>query len=326
MSSTTLYPELSDPAPRPVADGGSVPVSDRPRRLGTLRALFRRHYGRLLLTYGLFNLENLLALVQPLALGLAINDLLQGSSRGLYLFVLQHFAHLLIGALRRRYDVRVFAGIYADLATRVVVEQRRRQVEVTRIAARSDLSRAFVDFFQRDVPVVLYALYSLVGGLVMLGLYDGLLVPCCLVLVVPAGLLNVVYGRKALVLNGRLHDEYEREIGVIDRGRAEEVRGHYGWVAHWLIKLSDWEALNYGVMDLFTLGLTAVALVRFCTLPGATAGSILAVFRYVLMFTTGLDGVPMMVRQFSRLRDIGRRMELPPVPEAAPAPGGDRQD
>ena len=95
---------------------------------GPLRTIFAANRAKLLLTYFLFNLENLLRLSQPLVLGLAINDLLHESSFGLLLFVSQHLTHLLISSLRQMYDTRVYTGIYTDLATKLIVEQRRREV------------------------------------------------------------------------------------------------------------------------------------------------------------------------------------------------------
>ena len=50
----------------------------------------------------------------------------------------------------------------------------------------------------------------------------------------------------------QVEDSYIRSLG-----RAAEVHGHYSRVAGWRIKLMDWEALNFGVMEVFVLGLLA---------------------------------------------------------------------
>jgi hypothetical protein len=274
----------------------------------TLGGLFRRHRGPLLLTYGLFNLENLLRLAQPLVLGLAINDLLRSRSFGLLLFVGQQFAYLVVSWCRRLYDSRVFTSLYTDLATQLVLAQRGRAVEVTRVAARSAMSRALVEFFERDLALLVVACYSVVGSLVMLGLYDGVLVLLCLGLVVPAYLVNSAYGRKTLFLNGRLHDEFEREVEVIQGGKEEEVRGHYGAVARWRVKLADWGALNFGLMEGFVLAVLALTLLRSCRGGAASAGAIFAVFRYMMMYIMALDSVPRVVQQITRIRDVHRRI------------------
>ncbi len=82
-------------------------TAERPR---VLRQLFRGYRWRLLLTYGLFNLENMLRLAQPLVLGLAINDLIRSSYRGLLLLVAQHVAFVTIASLRQLYDTRTFTA------------------------------------------------------------------------------------------------------------------------------------------------------------------------------------------------------------------------
>jgi hypothetical protein len=272
-----------------------------------LGAIFRAHRGSILLTYALFALENALWMAQPYSLGLAIDGLLRGSHRGLLVLFAQQLAHLLIGVLRRAYDTRMFSRIHTDLVTRLVLEQRRRDVEVTRVVARSALSREFADFFERYVPVALQTSFLMVGGLAILAAYDRSLVLLCVALIVPAGVLNSTYARRTLVLSGRLHDALEREVEVINRGEPGEIRHHYGTVARWRVRLSDSEAWNFGMMELFVMALVAASLVRSCGTVAATPGEILAVLRYVLMFVGGLDGLPVLIQQIIRLRDIGRR-------------------
>jgi ABC transporter transmembrane protein len=125
---------------------------------------------------------------------------------------------------------------------------------------------------------------------------------------VPVAVANVFYNRTVRRLNACLHDELEKEVGVIHQGDPEAVRGHYHRVCAWRIRLADSEALNVGLVELFVIALLAVTLLRSCSLPGAGAGDIVAVFRYVIVFVTALDTVPVLIQHVSRLRDIGRRM------------------
>jgi hypothetical protein len=144
----------------------------------------------------------------------------------------------------------------------------------------------------------------------MLAFYDRLLVPICLGLLLPAIVLNRIYSRKTFELSRQLHDELEHEVAVIEPGREPEVRRHYDSVARWRVKLSDCEALNFGTMELFVLGVMVLALLRTCSTPAISAGAIFAVFRYVLMLLMGLDSVPKLVQHFSRPRDLSQRLRL----------------
>lgn len=274
----------------------------------SLRSLFLSHKRSMLITYALFNIENILRLAQPFVLGLAIDGLLKSSYVGLLWFAAQHLAHMLIGSFRRMYDTRVFSEVYTDLATQLVGRQREQRVGVSRVAARSSLSRSFVEFFERYVPLAIRSCYSILGAVVMLAFYDWFLILFCVGLVVPAVLLNVAYSRKTLQLTGGLNDGIEREVDVIDRNDVGEVRDHYDDLARWRIRLSDAEAINFSVMELFVLATLVGTLVHFCASGSPQPGEIFAVFRYVLMFIMGIDSVPRLVEQMSRLRDVGLRM------------------
>ena len=247
-------------------------------------------------------------LTQPLLIGWAINDLLHSSFIGLAVFAVGQVAHMAIRVGRQMYDTRAFTGIYSEKAGELVLGQRAENVEVSTVAARSALARDFVEFFERHVPIIIQALFSLVGAVLFLAYYDNVLVLYCAALIVPAMVLNFVFGRKSLRLSGLLHDQLEREVEVIRKPSADSVKEHYDAVSRWRIKLSDNEAITMGLMETFVLMLMIAALVRFCTQPGAAPGDIFAVFRYVLLFIMALDRVPMLVNQFSRLRDIGGRM------------------
>lgn len=295
----------------------SVPTSAGP--MGSLWSIFSAYRWRLLATYALFNLENLLRLAQPLVLGWAIHDLLQSSWLGLAIFFGQHVLYLVLSAGRRVYDTRCFTRIYADLATGLVLDQRGRQVKVSRVAARSGLSREIVDFFERDVAVVLYILYSVIGALVMLCWADWVLVWWCLALLLPACVLSRWTGRQSLLLNGRLNDQLEREVEIIERAQPAEVRSHFDLVRRWRIALSDRDAWSFGMLELLIFAVMAAALVRTCAKPDVDAGTIVAVFGYVLMYVTGVVNMPLLVQQFNRLRDISGRMQSEIVSKRAAA-------
>lgn len=273
----------------------------------TLKGLFRKHRGKMLLTYTLFNLENLLRLAQPAALGWAINDLLTDRWTGVWVLVAQHLSHMVIGSIRKMYDTRAFTSIYSELATDVITHQRKQSEAISRIAARSAMSREYVDFFERCVPLIIRSGYSVVGALIMLGWYDPWLILYCGLLIVPAMILNSYYSRKTLQLSTGLHNQLEHEVDIIRDGNELDVRDHFDKAAGWRIRLSDAEAVNFGLMELFILGVIIACLVRFCSQGTHEPGDIFAVFRYVLMFMMGMDAIPRLVEQLSRLKDIGRR-------------------
>lgn len=273
-----------------------------------LDELFARHRLPILGTYALFVIENLLRLAQPFALGWAINDLLGGRTTGLWVLIGQHVLFMTFGLWRQVLDTRVFSRIYSKLATSLIVDQREQGVDESRIAARSSLSREYVDFFEKTIPTSVKVGFSVVGSLIMLGFYDWLVVVLCVALLGPAAWLNRLFARKTRQLSRRLHDQLEKEVDVIRDEDKRGVEDHFSKVAGWQVRLSNAEALNFGLMECFVLGVIVLALIRTCGLPLMEAGDIFAVFRYLMVLLMGLDQVPRVVMQLSRMRDVDDRI------------------
>ena len=202
-----------------------------------------------------------------------------------------------------------FRSIYTDLATRTVSEQETMGVSTSQIVARSSLSREFVNFFERDVPATVNSVFGLLGALVLLFFYDAWSAGFCLFLLIPLAILNRRYSSRTLALNRRLNNQLEREVTVLTRRNPSRVLGHYRLLAKWRIGLSDAEAMNWGVMELFSILLSAAVIIRIASLPHIEPGTIYAMLAYLWNFISSLNHVPTLVQQLSRLKDIARRMD-----------------
>lgn len=275
-----------------------------------LQTIFGKYRGRITVTYIVTLAENLFELSYPSLTGLAVNGLLKHDFTGLWLLLGVWLAHTATGVFRQSYDTRVFAEIYTDLATRTVSEQETKGFSTSQIVARSSLSREFVNFFERDIPATVNSLFGLLGALVLLFFYDAWSAGFCLMLLVPLAILNRGYSKRTLTLNQRLNNQLEREVTMLTRRRPSRVFGHYRLLAKWRISLSDAEATNWGIMELFSIILSAAVIIRVASLPHIEPGTIYAMLAYLWNFLASLNHVPALVQQLSRLQDIARRMDL----------------
>ena len=293
-----------------------MPSAIKTGRTLLLQTIFGNYRGRILVTYIVTLAENLFELFYPSLTGLAVNGLLKHHFGGLALLLGVWFAHTATGVFRQRYDTRVFSSIYTDLATRTVSEQENMGVSTSQIVARSSLSREFVNFFERDVPATVNSVFGLLGALVLLLFYDVWSAVFCLMLLAPLAILNRRYSRRTLTLNKRLNNQLEREVTVLTRRMPSRVLGHYRLLAKWRIGLSDAEAMNWGVMELFSIVLSAAVIIRIASLPDIKPGTIYAMLAYLWNFISSLNNVPTLVQQLSRLKDIARRMDQSLSPKA----------
>ena len=280
-------------------------------RLNTIRNLIRRYKLKLTLTYGLFSLEMLGSLMRPFFLGLAINDLIAGTYKGLIILSLVHLAWLVIGTIRHMYDTRTYSAIYTSLVIRFL-SKRRHDSDISKLSAHSTLSRELVDFLESDLPYVIEAFYNIVGSLILLMVYDRQVVLICLAILIPVMIISYFYGKKLQVLNKLKNDELEKQVSVIAMGNERSIKRHYSKLRHWQIKISDREAINFGIMEILVLLVIGGTLLVSSNLFGTTmlAGNLIGIYNYILKFVSGLDTIPYTVQRISSLNDIAHRIEL----------------
>lgn len=259
-------------------------------------------------TYSLTLLENLCTLSYPAITGWSVDGLLKGSYRGLSALIAVWLVHLVTAFVRQRFDTRVFMGLYARLAVRTVADQQRLGHGTSIVSARVEMMRDMVGFFEADVPAMFSQVVTVVGSLVMLFTYDLQAGLIAMAVLLPMGLVNAWYWRRALRLHRGLNDQIEREIEDIEAARPLRLRRHFGRVRRWHVQLSDSESWTWTVTELATIVALVVLLIDFTRSASFSAGAIYAVLAYVFDYLDGLDSAPALVNNVARLRDIRARL------------------
>ena len=271
----------------------------------------QKHRIQLLLTYSLFSLEMLGSLLRPFFLGVAVNDLIKGSYHGLITLSIVHILWLITGTIRHMVDTRTYSAIYTSLVTQFL-SRRYGKSEVSKLSAHSTLAREFVDFLEFDLGYVIEALYSIVGSLVLLYFYDAAVVGICFTLLLPVMAISYFYGKKMKRLTRLKNDELEKQVNIISEGNREVIKRHYDKLRKWQVKISDKEALNFGVIEIMVMVVIAASLLISTKLFGTAmlAGNIIGMYTYILKFVSGMDTIPYTVQRLTSLNDITRRIEF----------------
>ena len=280
-------------------------------RFAVLKQIMLQHRYRLVLTYILFSLEMLGNLLRPFFLGLAVDDLIKGSYRGLILLSAVHLGWLIIGTIRHRLDTRTYSAIYTSLVTKFLA-RRYNKSDVSKLSAHSTLAREFVDFLEFDLAYVVEAFYSIIGSLLLLFFYDTSVVLVCLGILLPVTGFSYLYGKKMRNLNRQKNDELEKQVDIISTGNNHLIRQHYDNLRKWQIRISDQEAWNFGIMEIMVMMVIGLALLITNKTAGAEieAGSLIGIYSYIQRFVSGLDTIPYTVQRLSSLNDITRRIEI----------------
>jgi ABC-type multidrug transport system fused ATPase/permease subunit len=277
---------------------------------GLLQQLVIKYKYKLLLTYVLFSIEASASLLRFYFFGQAINDLITGSYNGLIHLLLVHLIFIAAGTVRHIYDTRTYSAIYTSLVT-LLLSRHIRNSDVSKLSAHATLAREFTDFLEHDMVYVAEAFYNIAGSLIILFFYDWTIAFICLLVLIPVSIISARYGKKITQLTLQKNDVLEEQVDVIASGNIHAVRRHFNRLRFWQLKISNQEAINFGLMEILVLLVTAAALLvsKAMHQPGIMAGSLIGVYSYILKFSAGLDTIPYTLQRFSTIRDIGNRLK-----------------
>lgn len=278
----------------------------------SLRSIFERFRLKILGTFGLLLVENVFIVAQPFVFGIAINDLLTGSIVGVIHAVLLYAGSLVLGVGRRIYDTRAYSSIYAVIAPETVQLQKEHGASTSAVVARSGLVRELVDFFETNLTQGFTSLIRVLGSMVMLYILDFRLFIGCMVAL---GLTYVIYTfseRGIFEANRIFNNELEEQVRLISAGEPLAIVKHFKTLAYWQVKLSDREAINFGLIEAIIIALAVFSL--FIAVQGndPTPGGIFSTLSYVLEFAEGVYILPWVFQQFIRLKEISLRLETRP--------------
>lgn len=274
----------------------------------SLTNLIRRFKGRVSLTFLLVVIESLLDVFYPLFIGLAIDDLLQGKYDGVIQLGALGILSLLVGAARRAYDTRVYAGIYRQIVPEMVNKEQERGSSVSKVSARSSLLTEFVEFLENSMPEIIRGIVSLVGILIMIAALNWNVFLACLGILL---LIVMVYGISGKInyrLNASYNNQLEQQVQALESKDMRVIQQHYGALMKWNIKLSDLENLNYVAMWIGVIALLVYTPIMVVEDGTTSYGQVSSVFMYVFNYIAATMGFPLYIQQLIRLKEISRRL------------------
>lgn len=270
-----------------------------------MRRLLRRFAGRFALTLSLVLLEAVGWTLFPLVIGRAIDSVLADSVRGLYEFAALGIGVMGLGIARRFVDSRAYARVFRRLGEELVAQEPEGGTSTK--TARLGMLGEFVEFFEYQAPGLITGVIGLGGTLIILSALNRPVFFGCLAVTVGSAVLYALTGRLTTRYNEGLNDERERQVDAVESGDPARVGVHLRALMRWNIKLSDLEAVNFGVVWLFLMGLLVFS-IGSAARQTLEYGTVFAVVMYVFQFTESVIVLPLYYQQWLRLREISGRL------------------
>lgn len=263
---------------------------------------------RLSLSYSLAIVGGMCGHLYPLATALAIDGVLKQNYWSILWLIACHFTTLLLEVAAKLVDTRAFTKVYTDLATHLTEQSYKRRIDPAIVASRISLSREYITFLERDIPALLLNIVAIVISICALFWFEPFIAFTSLTLVIPLRLISRGLARRSYSLNTRLNHRLEREALLLKSQSLTSISRHFRALAGWRVRLSDTEASAYFKMELVVIVLFTFALFRLGEGALVEAGTVYAVFAYIWKYVLALDGVPALVQQISKLKDLNERL------------------
>jgi ABC-type multidrug transport system fused ATPase/permease subunit len=215
----------------------------------------------------------------------------------------------IVGAVRRSVDQRIYLRMFTEIATDVARLGQERNQPVSRTAARAELSREYIAFFQYRLPEVLEQFIAIGGAIVALYFFDWRIALTCTVIAIPLGTITRFSNRRILRFQSAVHDQQEQAYDIFAKRDVEHIRSYYSQLALPQLKIANWGAINFGIVRIALLAIFVVVLYIAIDLDDFSTGNIYSIVAYLWTFVTSSEYVPELMQSWTSLQDISRRVK-----------------
>ncbi|WP_170429839.1 ABC transporter six-transmembrane domain-containing protein [Ruegeria arenilitoris] len=279
-------------------------LTDRILTIGTLLSVFRWRVG---LTWFLILAETALTVLIPLFIGFAIDGLLSEKFQPFVYLGTLMVALTLIGVIRRIYDTRVYGTIRVELGRAIAA--RFSNLPISSLNARIGMGRELADFLEEILPSAISGIVQFVVSAILLFYFSpALALSACGVLV---GMMSVyaLFHSTFWQWNRALNEQMEHQVNVLEQRRERPVLVHLKKLRRSEVKLSDTEAILYGVIFALLIGLILFNLWFATQNLDATPGMIFSIVSYSWEFAEAALTLPVTLQSWSRLSEITTRLQ-----------------
>ena len=218
-----------------------------------------------------------------------------------------------VGALRRSIEPRIYLKIFTRIAVDVTRDSLKKGLSVSRTAARADLMREYITFFQYRVPEIFEQAISIGGAIIALTIFDYRIGAACLTAVIPLSYLTTTFSRKIAKLQVTLHDTREEGYEAFSTRDLVRIENYYDRLSSTEKKIAHLGGINFGIVRFFLLGIFLVVLFISIDVDDFTTGNIYSIVAYLWTFVTSTEYLPELMESWTSLRELNQRMRDPEI-------------
>jgi ABC-type bacteriocin/lantibiotic exporter with double-glycine peptidase domain len=245
----------------------------------------------------------------PKVLGDSIDHLIAKDYSYIWYLVSTFVAIMFFGYISRIYDTKVFSGIYRRFASIETSKQLENNVETTKINGRLTLMHYIVQFFERDMLVVLQTIIGLIGAIYFLSLVSFTIVGFLIITSILILGATFYYSPKIANITSQYNDLSEEQTDVISTRKISSINNLLKRGQHLSLKLSGIDAKFSIWIQGIVYGSVTALLTYYVMYNNVSVGSVFSTYRYMFDFCNALLGVPTIITSYINIKDVIQRLE-----------------
>lgn len=220
-----------------------------------------------------------------------------------------YLINVLGGTFHRLASGKVYARIYADVATDIIIKSKKKRYSPSKMLARAELAKEYIVFLSDRIPEVLWQLTATIGGIAALFFYDWRIAGICLIVIFPMILINRIYHKHVSLLQKNIHDTREEMYQVVEGKDTSKISEYYKSMVKPQISIAKWNSFDFGIVKVFLMVVFVVILFICVDVDKFTTGGIYAIVSYIWTFIASTEYLPGLMESLTSVRDLDARMK-----------------
>ncbi|MDD4603670.1 MAG: ABC transporter six-transmembrane domain-containing protein [Bacteroidales bacterium] len=262
-------------------------------------------------------LENIAWIIEPTFFGKLLDALIDkfyikeqvNYLLPLFIWIIVYLINVAGGTMHRLLSGKTYAKIYADTATNVILYSKKKGHTVSKMFARAELAKEYIDFLKERLPEVTWQLSATFGAIIALFFYDWRIAAVALLVIIPVAIINNIYRKNVVTLQKELHDTREDQYKIFEVGNTQKIEAFYNNMVVPQTKIARWSSVDYSIIKVLLMVIFIVVLFIAVDVDKFSTGKIYAIVSYIWTFIASTDYLPGLMESLTAVRELNTRLK-----------------
>jgi ABC-type multidrug transport system fused ATPase/permease subunit len=263
-------------------------------------------------------IENIAWIIEPTFFGILLDALINhfydhekvDFAYPLFIWIIVYLINVVAGSLHRLFNGGIYAKMYADVATDVIVESKSRGDQFSKMLVRTELIKEYITFFKERLPEAMWQLSASVGAIIALFFYDYRIALVCLAIIVPIAYINNMNRKNVTKLQKNIHDNQEDLYKLIENRDTSKIHQFYFNMIGPKTRISRWNAFSHISVKTLLVIIFVVVLFICVDVDRFSTGMIYSIVAYLWTFIAQTDYLPDLMESLGSVKDLNDRFKV----------------